>query len=276
MTGWFDRLNLAPTERRMAIVGLCLVALLFNHFFIWDYFAEWGATARERTKLEGQKQIYFKEVSRKSSYEKLLKELEGAGGQVMPEEQANRVQQGITSAAATNGVNLGRVSPQVASLRMSASKDTNFFDEQIVIVDLTAKEESFVNFLYALGASDSMIRVRDMSRLRLDNTGQNLGASVTFVASFQKKPKTVPTAGQGTTKPSAAGASKATATTPTPIPTAKPATPGVLGSGASGSPDKPSAPASAGASTSGAKSRSSSNNAAASSRVTGTNAPTQK
>ena len=281
MTSWFDRLNLAPTERRMAIVGLCLVALLFNYFFIWDHFAEWGVKARERTMLEGQKQIYFKEVSRKSSYEKLLKELEGAGGQVMPEEQANRVQQGITSAAATNGVNLGRVSPQVASLRMSASKDTNFFDEQIVIVDLTAKEESFVNFLYALGASDSMIRVRDMSRLRLDNTGQNLSASVTFVASFQKKPKTAPTAGQGTTKPSAAGASKTTATMPTPTPaakpaTAKPATPGVLGSGASGSPDKPSAPASAGASAGGAKSRSSSNNAAASSRVTGTNAPTQK
>jgi len=265
MTGWFDRLNLAPTERRMAIVGLCLVALLFNHFFIWDYFAEWGATARERTKLEGQKQIYFKEVSRKSSYEKLLKELEGAGGQVMPEEQANRVQQGITSAAATNGVNLGRVSPQVASLRMSASKDTNFFDEQIVIVDLTAKEESFVNFLYALGASDSMIRVRDMSRLRLDNTGQSLSASVTFVASFQKKPKTAPTAGQGGTKPAAAGASTTT-----------PAKPGTQGSVAGGSPGKPAAPASAGPSTGGAKSRSSSNNAAASSRVTGTNAPTQK
>ncbi len=273
MTSWFDRLNLAPTERRMAIVGLCLVALLFNYFFIWDHFAEWGVKARERTMLEGQKQIYFKEVSRKSSYEKLLKELEGAGGQVMPEEQANRVQQGITSAAATNGVNLGRVSPQVASLRMSASKDTNFFDEQIVIVDLTAKEESFVNFLYALGASDSMIRVRDMSRLRLDNTGQNLSASVTFVASFQKKPKTAPTAGQGTTKPSAAGASKTTATMPTPTPAAKP---GTQGSVAGGSPGKPAAPASAGASTGGARSKTFSTNAAASSRVTGTNAPTQK
>jgi len=154
------------------------------------------------------------------------------------------VQQGITSAAATNGVNLGRVSPQVASLRMSASKDTNFFDEQIVIVDLTAKEESFVNFLYALGASDSMIRVRDMSRLRLDNTGQSLSASVTFVASFQKKPKTAPTAGQGGTKPAAAGASTTT-----------PAKPGTQGSVAGGSPGKPAAPASAGASTGGARSK---------------------
>jgi len=246
MTHWFDRLNLAPTERRMAIVGLCVMGLLFNYWFIWPYFAEWDVMVRDRTKLEGQKQIYFKEVSKKSSYEKLLKELEGAGGQVLPEEQANRVQQGITAAAATNSVNLGRVSPQVASLRMSASKDTNFFDEQIVIVDLTAKEEGFVNFLYALGSSDSMIRVRDMSRLRLDNSGQNLSASVTFVASFQKKPKAAAPAGP---------ASKATESKP--------------GAKASGGAPAAPAPGSAGK-------PKSSTNAAATSRVTGTNAPTKK
>jgi hypothetical protein len=228
----------------MAIVGLCVMGLLFNYWFIWPYFSEWDVMVRERTKLEGQKQIYFKEVSKKSSYEKLLKELEGAGGQVLPEEQANRVQQGITAAAATNAVNLGRVSPQVASLRMSASKDTNFFDEQIVIVDLTAKEEGFVDFLYALGSSDSMIRVRDMSRLRLDNSGQNLSASVTFVASFQKKPK------------AAAPAAPKTASSPS---TAKPAASGSSAPG-SGSTSKPK----------------SSTNAAATSRVTGTNAPTKK
>ena len=244
MTRWFDRLNLAPTERRMAIVGLCVMGLLFNYWFIWPYFSEWDIMVRERTKLEGQKQIYFKEVSKKSTLEKLLKDLEGAGGQVLPEEQANRVQQGITAAAATNGVNLGRVSPQIASLRMSSSKDTNFFDEQIVIVDLTSKEEGFVNFLYALGSSDSMIRVRDMSRLRLDNSGQNLSASVTFIASFQKKPKVV-----------SAGSPGSGASSP------KTASPGsgskAPGPTASGNPKT-------------------STNAAATSRVTGTNAPTKK
>jgi hypothetical protein len=201
---------------------------------------------RERTKLEGQKQIYFKEVSKKSTLEKLLKDLEGAGGQVLPEEQANRVQQGITAAAATNGVNLGRVSPQIASLRMSSSKDTNFFDEQIVIVDLTSKEEGFVNFLYALGSSDSMIRVRDMSRLRLDNSGQNLSASVTFVASFQKKPKAAAPAGSGPKTTESKPGAKASG--------------GASAAPASGSAAKPK----------------SSTNAAATSRVTGTNAPTKK
>ena len=38
MTRWFDRLNLAPTERRMAIVGLCVMGLLFNYWCIWRIF----------------------------------------------------------------------------------------------------------------------------------------------------------------------------------------------------------------------------------------------
>ena len=260
MSGWFDRLNLAPTERRWAIFGLCLVGLLLNHWLIWPFFADWDVMVRERTKLEGQKQIFFKEVSKKSSYEKMLKELEGAGGQVMPEEQANRVQQGITAAASTNGVNLGRVSPQLASLRASTSKDTNFFDEQVVIVDLTAKEESFVNFLYALGSSDSMIRVRDMSRLRLDNSGQNLGASVTFVASFQKKPKPAAAAGTGAKAAPTGSAGQKNSPIPGATNSSTAKSSGTSPSPGSSSSTKPK----------------SSTNAAASSRVTGTNAPTRK
>ena len=133
---------------------------------------------------------------------------------------------------------------------MSASKDTNFFDEQIVIVDLTAKEEGFVDFLYALGASDSMIRVRDMSRLRLDNSGQNLSASVTFVASFQKKPKAAAPAGTSSAKAATAENRPSGSKPPGGASTAP-------GSGSTGKPK-------------------SSTNAAASSRVTGTNAPTKK
>jgi hypothetical protein len=189
MNRWFEQLNLNPTERRIAIFGACLVALLLNYWLIWPYFSEWGMVHREWDKLTGQKAVYFKEVARKAAYEKLLRELEGSGAHVMPEEQANSVQSSIVSSAGTNGVNILQVTPQLASLRLGASKDTNFFDEQVVVVSLTAKEEGLVNFLHALGSSASMIRVRDMTRLRLDAAGQNLSASVTFVASFQKSPK---------------------------------------------------------------------------------------
>lgn len=228
MIRWFEQLNLSPTERRVAIGGACLVALLLNYWFIWPYFSEWGQVEREWDKLSGQKTLYFKEVSQKAAYQKRLAELEGSGAQVLPEDQANTVQSSIVSAAGTNGINILKITPQLVSLRTSASKDTNFFDEQIVTVELSAREEGLVSFLHALGSSASMIRVRDMSRLKLDNSGQNLSANVTFVASFQKAVKPakspanpVPTngpAGKPAAKAAVTNLSSAAATRPDPKP----------------------------------------------------------
>ena len=111
MTHWFDRLNLAPTERRMAIVGLCVMGLLFNYWFIWPYFAEWDIMVRERTKLEGQKQIYFKEVSKKSSYEKLLKELDLSNIHEVPKVVKVTVNRGLGEAAQNaKALEIGRAS----------------------------------------------------------------------------------------------------------------------------------------------------------------------
>lgn len=58
-------------------------------------------------------------------------------------------------------------------------------------VSVVAGEAELVAFLHALGTGDSMIRVRDLSRLRLDPTQTKLQSTLTMVASFQKKPKTV-------------------------------------------------------------------------------------
>ncbi|MSU33005.1 MAG: hypothetical protein EXS25_10200 [Pedosphaera sp.] len=63
MIRWFKTLNLNPTERRAAIFGACLVG----------YSREYADFQRDWTKLEGQKAIYFKEISKKASYEKLLR-----------------------------------------------------------------------------------------------------------------------------------------------------------------------------------------------------------
>ncbi len=215
MMRWFDKLNLGPSERRVAIAGACLFALLLNYWLIWPYFSEWGQVEREWDKLAGQKGIYFKEVGQKAAYQRRLNELEGSGAQVMPQDQANTVQSSIVAAAGTNGVNIIRITPQLATLRTSASKDTNFFDEQVVMVKLNAKEQGLVSFLHSLGSSDSMIRVREMSGLRLDTSGQNLEADVTFVASFQKankpnKPTPTQSAAGSTNPPPAMPGAKGT------------------------------------------------------------------
>ena len=107
----------------------------------------------------------------------------GAGG-VLEEEQANRVQSSIYTEAATRGVTIARLTPN-----RSLSQTNAFFDEVSMTVEVLAGEGELVDFLHSLGAGDSMIRVRELNRLRLDPSQTRLQATMTLVASFQKKPK---------------------------------------------------------------------------------------
>ena len=66
-----------------------------------------------------------------------------------------------------------------------------FFDEQSVALDTTTGDKELVAFLLALGAGDSMIRVRDLD-LRTDPQLYKLLGKLTLVASYQKKPKIAP------------------------------------------------------------------------------------
>ena len=96
-----------------------------------------------------------------------------------------------------------------------------FFDEQTVIVGVSTGERELVNFLHALGVGDSLIRVRDIARLRLDQSQTRLQTTLTIVASFQKKPKAPPES----SKPSRPGTVQPKGPSPTnATPTAAPAT----------------------------------------------------
>jgi hypothetical protein len=187
MTSFLDKLNLSPFERRLVIAGFVVFALLANYFAIWPYFSEWSQVTTEWDKQVRRRTSFMGEIGKQSQYERMMKELERAGAQVVPEEQANRLQSTIITAAQTHGVYIQRITPQVVPARLANQQTNQFFDEQIVTLVLLAKEEPLVNFLYALGAGDSMIRVRDITNLRLDTSQQQLTASLTLVASFQKK-----------------------------------------------------------------------------------------
>jgi hypothetical protein len=186
MTQWLDRYNLTAGERRLVWLGVVVFALLFHFWFVAPLFEERHEVTKQWEEQSKRKRTFGAEISKRPQYERQLRALEGAGGQVLPEEQANRVQSTIVMAAGNHGVNITRNTPQNPNARLGPRADTNFFDEQIVVVDVVAKEDGLVNFLHSLGASDSMIRVRDLARLRLDPSQQNLMASVTLVASFQK------------------------------------------------------------------------------------------
>ena len=187
MTAWLDKLNLQPQERRMVLGGLVVVALVLNYWIIWPYFGEWSKVGNELSKADSRKNTYLAEIGKKATYERQLKEVEKAGaGGVLAEEQANRVQSTIYTQAATHGVTVTSLTPS-----RTAGQTNVFFDEVAMTVSVVAGEAELVAFLHALGTGDSMIRVRDLSRLRLDPTQTKLQSTLTMVASFQKKPKPV-------------------------------------------------------------------------------------
>ncbi len=185
---WLDKLNLQPHERRWLLVGVVVLAVVLNYWLIWPYFGEWKQLADDELKLVESRTRYLSEITKKGAYESKLKELQKVGAEVMQEDQANRLQSAIITQAASTGIQASNFRPFIVPARV-AGQTNAFFDEQQMTVDIAGNEGELVSFLYALGASDSMIRVRDMSKLRLDPSQTRLQTTLTLVASFQKKPK---------------------------------------------------------------------------------------
>lgn len=189
MKAWFDKLNLEPQERRFLLAAGVLVFLVVNYWVVWPYFGEWNKASLEMARLNTKMAAFRTEIARKAGYESRLKALEGAGASgLLKEEEANKVQSTVYAEAALHNIGINRINP-------GRSSQTNaFFDEQVLGVDVTGGEPDLVGFLFALGSNDSRIRVRDISRLRLDPTQTRLNANITLVASFQRKPATPPPA----------------------------------------------------------------------------------
>lgn len=219
MTNWFNKLNLTPTERRLVLVAMVIVAVILNYWLVWPYLGEWEKMNQDMVEQERLKQTYLREIAQKPTYERRLQELQRQGAQVPPQEAANRFQQTIFTEASSAGVQINRTIPQVTFARTGSGQTNQFFEERIIKVDLEAGETELVNFLYRLGAGDSMIRVRDVTNLRLHPTRTKLTASLDLVASFPLRrtsasPPTTPT-GRTTPAPTAsAPASSPTSSTP--------------------------------------------------------------
>lgn len=213
---WLDRLNLQPNERRWLLIGIVILAVVLNYWLVWPYFSEWTEVQSDLAKLDSSRVRFAAEIGRKAGYERQLKELQLAGAEVLQEEQANRLQSAIQSKAAEFGVTVGNIRPIASAVR--TGQTNAFFDEQQMSVEVIAGEGELVNFLHALGLGDSLIRVRDIARLRLDPSQTRLQTTLTVVASYQKKPKAPP----ASAKPSRPGGAQPKSPSSTNLPVASP------------------------------------------------------
>ena len=187
MKRYLDQLmKMRSQERRMLVGGAFVVFLVLNVWFVYPHFHDWAKGTQRMKKAQGTLQKYQLELGHTNLYAAAIKSLNVEGMAVPAEDQAIHFERTYTDRANENGLVIAGRGPLM-------THTNEFFLEQERTITFVPTEEKLVNFLYSLGTSNSMIRVRTMS-LRPDPSHQNLSANVTLVASYQKKAQARPAA----------------------------------------------------------------------------------
>ena len=201
MTGYLDRLNLRPFEKRMVVGIGAVLFVVFNAWFVFPHFSDL-AQARDR-KVEAQKKLdrWRTEVDQSAKYKAAIAKLAGEGLEVAAEDQQNQFSRAIQMQQAQSGVNITSTSKQTV-------RTNQFFLELTQQVSVESGEAQLVDFLFNLGSGTSLIRVRDLA-VHPNPQRQALSGNVKLVASYQKNP---PKKGAPAASPSGAGAKTVTST----------------------------------------------------------------
>lgn len=201
MTSYLDRLNLRPFEKRLVVVVVVVLFVVLNLVFVVPHFSDLSDAQKRRSDALEKLKKWQVEIDQARKYQTGINEFARQGLDVPPEDQVNQFARAIQNQQATSGVgipNFGR----------TTTTTNQFFLELSQLITVQSGEAQLVDFLYNLGAGNSLIRVRDLA-LKPDGPRQNLGGTVKLVASYQKSPpkKSTSTAPQRT-----ASAKKATST----------------------------------------------------------------
>lgn len=186
MTSLFDKLNLAPAERRLVVIVGIVIFVVLNFWFVFPQFGEWAKNERRIIDDSGKLATFQKEVEKKSQYEKEIRQLQQeSGSEVATEEAALRLSQEVNSQAALSGVTITSITP--LQRQATTSKTNAFFDEASLTVNINTSEKELVEFLYRLADKDLLIRAKSM-QLGPDPTRTRLQGPITLVKSYQRRP----------------------------------------------------------------------------------------
>ncbi len=199
--------HLRPMERRLVIgVGVVLF-LVLNWWLVWPHFSDWGNLRTRMDDANRKLDLYQTAAAKIPKLQEQVKTFGNEGAIVASEDQSIDLMRTINSQASASGVGIQGFSPHPLTRTNDA-----FFVEQSQNITVVATDAQLVDFLYKLGNSASMIRVRDLA-LKPDAQHYHLTADIKLVASYQKKPAV------------AKAADDAKKTANSPAPAATPATP---------------------------------------------------
>jgi Tfp pilus assembly protein PilO len=196
--------NLRPLEKRLVVAVGSVLFIVLNFWFVIPRFSDLSKADMRIGKAKKTLNDFLKEINRKPFYQSNINFMQGEGLSVPQEDQAFSFVSAINNQAMQSGVDLSGTG--------KIRSDTNqFFLELSQTINVVSTATNLVDFLYNLGAGNSLIRVRDLS-LRPDPPRQRLLGSIKLVANYQRKVP-IKTSTPATGGKSAAPAPK-TATTP--------------------------------------------------------------
>ena len=178
MTSYLDKLNLRPFEKRLVVGVAAILFVVFNAWFVFPHFSDLSAT--EARKAEAQKKLekWKAECAQSGKYKAAIASIVGESQDVPAEDQAYQFSSAIQMLQPETGVN-------ITSMGRATSTTNEFFVKLTQTIGVQSGESSLVEFLYKLGESKQLIRVRGLT-LHTDPQRQALVANVTLVASYQK------------------------------------------------------------------------------------------
>ena len=211
-SAYFSRLS--PVERFFIASAIICVFIVIQIVFVFPKFGQLKGIERRNRDAKAKLDLYEKEIAQTDFYRTNITILEGDGASVPLEDQGVSFLQAIQSEAVKSVVIIQ------ANNRLPESTN-QFFKELSQSITTLSDESQLVDFLYNLGTSSSQTRVRAIA-IRPDPSRTKLNATITLVASFQKKPPV-----RSATAPAAKPAAKETpkdSPKPAATPVTKPAT----------------------------------------------------
>ena len=201
MKGYWE--NLRPLEKRFLVGAAALFFVVLNFLFVFPYFSEWKKVQDRMEDAQLKLKRYEGELAETNKYVAKVRQMEKEGAEVAPEDQVRHFANTIDAQAGKSGVTID-------SGGRTTITTNQFFNELNRTIGTHSPEPPLVDFLYSLGSGSSLIRVRDLN-LRPDPQKQQIVATITLVASYQKKPAAKPGPSAGPAGNAASAKSKSAA-----------------------------------------------------------------
>lgn len=187
----FDRLKLTPAERRLVMIILVVVFVVLNYWLVWPRFSDFRTLSEDIEAIERKRRLYQAEIDRRPMYEVMLRKLQAAGSVLPVGEERIQFRTDMERVAREVGLAVPRWG-EVLQERSTGSSTNAFFEAiSLAMNQVSGTEAQFVDFLFRVGASNSTIRVKELTLMpgNFDPRAQgktNLVGTLKLVASVQK------------------------------------------------------------------------------------------